>query len=170
MEDATDYAVAELGDAVLEVWNCKAKREKARVLDLEAVVEDRDTNRSAALRIVRVRDGVDHGLSYGDRREVPAILTADAPDLCTVQGVLLDERDRGVDRGDGQATELCLVEDLALVESVEAPGLNPRIGKVVLTVSPEQQDPTNRRDDAALMRGDEPQRLQGRASGVPGWT
>ena len=49
---------------------------------------------------------------------------------------------------------------MALADSVEAPGLNPRIGKVVLTVSPEQQDPTNRRDDAALMRGDEPQRLE----------
>ena len=70
----------------------------------------------------------------------------------------------------GPASRHEAVEDLALVESVEAPGLNPRIGKVVLTVSPEQQDPTNRRDDAALMRGDEPQRLQGRASGVPGWT
>jgi hypothetical protein len=80
MEDATDYAVAELGDVVLEVWNCEAKRVKARVLDLEAV------------------------------------------------------------------------EDLAIVESIETPGLNPRIGKVVRTVSPEQQDPTNRRKDSEAAR------------------
>ena len=49
VEDAPDHPVAELGDAVREVVDREAEGEEARVLDLEAIVEDGDTERSGSV-------------------------------------------------------------------------------------------------------------------------
>jgi hypothetical protein len=78
VKDSADHAVTELGDTVFEVFDWQAEQEQTRVLDLQAVVEDRDANRRATLRVVRMRNRVDYGFSYGDGREVPAIRPANS--------------------------------------------------------------------------------------------
>ncbi len=134
VEDAADHAVAQLRDAARKVLDREAEGQESRVLDLEAVVEDRKAERSAALGVVSMRHRVDDRLAHRRGRQAPALLAAHGADLGPVQGVLLDEGDRLLDGAHGEGADLGAVEDAALVSAVEAAGLDPGVREVALAV------------------------------------
>jgi hypothetical protein len=48
--------------------NRETKRQQSRVLNFEAIVEDQETDRGAALRVVGIRDSIDDRFAYRHRR------------------------------------------------------------------------------------------------------
>src|SRR5450756_805236 len=102
MEDPADHAIAQLRDAAVEVLDGEAEWQEPRVLDLEAVVEDRYADGCSALCVVGMGHRVDHRLAYGDRREVPALAAMHGADLGPMERVLLDEGDRLLDGPHGE--------------------------------------------------------------------
>ena len=74
VENAANDAIAEFGNTTHEVLDGKAKGQQPRVLDLDSIVEDSNADRSATLRIVCVRHGVNHRLADCHRWHVPALL------------------------------------------------------------------------------------------------
>lgn len=59
VKHSADDPVAKPRNPAGQVFNCEAEREKARVLDFEPVLEDRQADRRTALRVVGVRHRVD---------------------------------------------------------------------------------------------------------------
>ena len=52
----------------MQIVHGKAVRQQPGVFDFEPVIEQRDTHGGAALGVVRMRHGVDQGLTNGHRR------------------------------------------------------------------------------------------------------
>ena len=136
VEDAADHPVAQLRDAARQILEREAEGQEARVLDLEAVVEDREAQRRAALRVVGVGHRVDDRLAHRHGRQVPALLAAHGADLGAVQGVLLDEGDRLLDGAHGKGADLGAIDDAALVGACEPAGLDPGVREVALAIPP----------------------------------
>ena len=136
VEDAADHPIAQLRHAVRKILEREAEGQEPRVLDLEAVVEDREAQRRAALRIVGVGHRVDDRLAHRRGRQVPALLAAHGADLGPVQGVLLDEGDRLLDGAHGQGADLGAIDDAALVGALEAAGLDPGVREVARPARP----------------------------------
>ena len=160
VEDAADHPVAQLRDAARKVLDREAEGQQSRVLDLEAVVEDREAQRRAALGVVGMRHRVDERLAHRRGRQAPALLAAHGADLGAVQGVLLDEGDRLLDGAHGQGADLGAIDDAALVGAVEAAGLDPGVREVPLAVLAEEDHAAHGRNLAALMVREESQRFQ----------
>ncbi len=68
----SDHPIAKLGNAERQVGDREAKEEESRILNLQPVIEQGDADRGAALGVVGVRHGVDHGFADRRRRQRPA--------------------------------------------------------------------------------------------------
>jgi hypothetical protein len=77
-----------------------------------------------------------------------------------MEGVLLDESDRVLDRAHRQRANLRAVRDPASVAAGEAADLDPGVRKVALPVASEEQDPAHRGYPAPLVAGHEAQGLE----------
>jgi hypothetical protein len=128
IEDVTDHAVAQFGDASRQVLQRQTEGKEPGILDLDAVIKDGEANRSALLSIVGVDYSVDERFANRDRRHTPILLPTKTPNLSAVQRVLLDER---IGLGNG-ADEVCpnlgAIEDTAPVDALKSPGLDPLSG------------------------------------------
>lgn len=139
--------------AKLDVFDREAERQQAGVPDLEAILEGRDANRSAALRVIGVSDGVDDCLADSDGRQVSPLLPANRPDRGIVHRMLLDEADGRLDRARRVRSELGPIEHAALVATGETSGLDPWIREVPFAVDTEEQDAADGGRSATLVLG-----------------
>jgi hypothetical protein len=76
MKNAADNKLTQLRHAMPEIFHGRPEGEQPRILDLEPVVEDRDSDRRTTLSVIRARDRVDD--SFADRSgwHGPALLAA----------------------------------------------------------------------------------------------
>ena len=74
--------------------------------------------------------------------------------------MLLNERDGLFDGANGEPADLGAIEDPALVGAGETSGLNPGVRKVPLAIDAEQQNTADGRHLAALVVGEQAERLE----------
>jgi hypothetical protein len=116
-------------------------------VDFEPVVEKRQPERRAALRIIRMNHGVDDRFAQCRRRQRPTVVAPDFADHGFARQILADEGDGLFDGLHGQTANFRRVQNPAAVNARKAPRLNPGIGKMFLPVAlaPEKQHPADRR-------------------------
>src|ERR1017187_8972970 len=68
-----DDAVAEFGDAFLDVFNSEAEGEQTRVFDLQAIVKQGDADGSAVLSVVGMNNRVHDCFADRNNRKRPQV-------------------------------------------------------------------------------------------------
>ena len=80
MKNPPDYAIPQLGDAQHNILDSQIEWQQAGILDLDAVIEQRDSDGRSMLCVVRMDDGIQERLPDRYQRNWPTILPAKALD------------------------------------------------------------------------------------------
>jgi len=108
-----------------EIQTARIPWQEAWILELEAIIEQRQSYGCASLRVVGMSNRVDECLSKCRRWDAPRFLTSKAVYLCAAHGMLFDERNREVDRLNERIRQFEMIVDLRLVVTTEPGYLDP---------------------------------------------
>lgn len=155
--EITEYTannpVAKFRYTMPDIIDRQAEQEQPRILHLQAIIIDRDTDRCSALGVIGMNDRVDDSLPDGSKRIRPSLRPLDSIDDKLSGYGSLDEYHRLFHSNRGIAGDVNRIEDPAAVSSVEATGLYPGIGEISVSVFTEENHTTNGWDQTSLLAG-----------------
>src|SRR6266851_760513 len=93
LKHTAEDAVAELGNALLNVIDRETEREQSRVFDLEAIVKQGDTNGSTVLSVICMNDCIHDGFTDCNHWKGPEIRSFHGSYDCLTSHVLSQKRD-----------------------------------------------------------------------------
>ena len=91
LEYPADHAVAQFGDAFLDVVNGKSKGQQARIFDLKTIVEKGDADGGARLRVVGMHNRIHDSFAHRYKRKRPEIGSLHGADDSLASHVLSQE-------------------------------------------------------------------------------
>ena len=159
-KDAGDDRIAELGDALFDVFDGKPRKKQAGAFDLDAVVEKGDPCGRAAAGIVGVNQRVDENFAEDFNWNAPDVFAPDFREVGSAHGVFFQKNQDFLD-GFGQGDiDVDVVENVTLILTNEATALNPCVIEMLAAIKAVEKDAALAWNQTALIQNEEAEALK----------
>ncbi len=138
-----NHTVAYFGYALLYIFNCHARKQDARILDLHPVIIDSNSQWRTYLRIISMHNGIDNRFTHNGQGNTPHIAAVDLRKVCPPHSVFFNEFNYTFNGNRQVLVNLYVIKNDAFSCAGKTPTLDPGIRKTLFAFNPKQQYPAD---------------------------